>query len=298
MATATITLPAARGHNIPAVRFKNILFATDFSECSRQALPYVSGLARNFDSKVYLFHVVTPSQLAIGAPEVAPYLYQALCKNSAEELTDMARAPELKGLNTRAVLGSGMLEDEVIKAINENEIDLIVVGTHGRTGIRRLILGSAAEKICRIATCPVLTVGPDVVPENKLQFQHILVPTDFSVESMKILPYVLDLARDYGASILFLHVIPPEANIDAHGLADDARHTLQKVLAKDGSYYQPDFLIECGHPVETILRAARENQADLIAMGVRNAFASGVQLRSGVAYQVMAGAQCPVLTCR
>lgn len=98
--------------------------------------------------------------------------------------------------------------------------------------------------------------------------------------------------------MLFLHVIPPGANIDAHALAEDARHTLQKVLAKDRSYYQPDFLIEYGHPVEIILRAARENQADLIAMGVRNAFAPGVQLRSSVAYQVMAGAQCPVLTCR
>lgn len=179
MATATITIPAAHVHNIPAARFKNILLATDFSECSRQALPYVAGLARNFDSKVHLFHVVTPSQLAIGAPEAAPYLYEALRKNSAEELTDMARSPELKGLNTRTVLGSGMLEDELIKAVNENEIDLIAVGTHGRTGIRRLILGSAAEEICRIATCPVLTVGPDVVPGNKLQFQRILVPTDF-----------------------------------------------------------------------------------------------------------------------
>ncbi len=298
MATATIAIPAARVNNIPAVRLKNILFATDFSECSRQALPYVASLARNFDSSVYLFHVVTPSQLVIAAPEAAPYLYEALCNNSTEELTDMARSPELRGLNPKTVLGSGMLEDELVQALKENQIDLVVVGTHGRTGIRRLVLGSSAEKICRIATCPVLTVGPDVVPGSKPQFERILVPTDFSGESTKILPCVLDIARDYGASMLFLHVIPPAANIDARNLAEEARHTLQKVLAKDRSYYQPDFLIKYGHPVETILRAAQENKVDLIAMGIKNTFAPGIQLRSSVAYQVMAGAQCPVLTFR
>src|SRR5262249_5909979 len=148
MATATVT--------VPAVHLRNILFATDFSEYSRQALPYVTNLARMFGSNIYLCHVVTASQLMIAAPEAAPFLYEAQRKRSAEELAEMARLPALEGLKTRVVLASGILEDELIKTINENQIDLIVVGTHGRTGIRRLILGSFAEQICRIAPCPVL----------------------------------------------------------------------------------------------------------------------------------------------
>lgn len=292
MATATIA--------VPALRFRNILFATDFSEYSRHAIPYVTDLAGKFGSKVYLFHVVTPSQSMMGAPEAAPYLYEVQHKTGAERLTAMTRSPELKGVNTKAILASGMLEGELIKVIDENQIDLIAVGTHGRTGIRRLVLGSAAEQICRIASCPVLTVGPDVVPRHERQFRRILVPTDFSDESTEILPYVLDIAREYAADITFLHVIPVDAavNINARLLAEDARRTLKKVFARDFAEHKPQFLIEFGHPAEAILRAALENKADLIAMGIRHSFAPGIHVRSGVAYQVMAAAPCPVLTCR
>ncbi|HEY6972625.1 MAG TPA: universal stress protein [Candidatus Angelobacter sp.] len=285
---------------VPAVQLRNILFATDFSDYSRHALPYVINLARKFNSNIYLCHVVTPSQLMIGAPEAAPFLYEAQRKRSAEELTEAARLPELKGLKVKAILASGTLEDELIKAINENQIDLIVVGTHGRTGVRRLVLGSVAEKICRIATCPVLTVGPDTIFNNKTPFRRILVPTDFSEESTEILPYVLALAREHSAAITFLHVIPMDAaiNINAHFLADDARRTLKKVFGKECGEQKPQFLIEFGHPAEAILRAAVETRSDLIAMGIRHAFAPGIQLRSGVAYQVMAAATCPVLTVR
>lgn len=292
MATATVT--------VPAVHLRNILFATDFSEYSRQALPYVTNLARMFGSNIYLCHVVTASQLMIAAPEAAPFLYEAQRKRSAEELAEMARLPALEGLKTRVVLASGILEDELIKTINENQIDLIVVGTHGRTGIRRLILGSFAEQICRIAPCPVLTVGPDIVLKEQGRFRKILVPTDFSDESTEILPYVLEMAREYKASITFLHVIPLDAgaNINARLLAEDARRTLRKAFGKECGEHRPEFLIEFGHPAQAILRAAAENKIDLIAMGIRHAFAPGIHLRSGVAYQVMAAANCPVLTCR
>lgn len=292
MATAPVT--------VPSIGLKEILFATDFSEYSRQALPYVTDLAHQFDSTIHLCHVVTPSQLVIAAPEAAPYLYEASHKIAAEELADLARSPELKGLDTKVVLASGILEQELSKMIAEDHIDLIVTGTHGRTGIRRLLLGSAAEVICRAATCPVLTIGPDVVTTNKKPFERILVPTDFSNESMQILPYVLYIAREYEASITFLHVIPTDkaVNVNAHLLADDARRTLKKAFGKDCRDHKPQFLIEFGHPAEAILHAASGIKADLIAMGIRHAFIAGSHLRSGVAYQVMAGAQCPVLTCR
>ena len=295
MATATFAPPS-----VPAVHFRNILFTTDFSDYSQQALPYAANLARKFGSSVYLCHVVTPSQLVIGAPEAAPYLYEAQRNRGADELADMARFPEFKGLKTRTILASGLFEDELLRVVNENQIDLIVVGTHGRTGIRRLVLGSAAEQICRIATCPVLTIGPDASMNEESAFRRILIPTDFSEESTQILPCVLDIAREYNAGITFVHVIPLDAaaNINARLLAEDARRTLKRAFGKDCREHSPQFLIEFGHPAEAILRAATETRADLIAMGIRHAFAPGIHLRSGVAYQVMARASCPVLTCR
>jgi len=295
METSTLAAPS-----VPALHFRNILFATDFSGYSQQALPFAANLARKFASNVTLCHVVTPSQLAIGAPEAAPYLYEAQRNRGANELADIARVPEFAGLKTRTVLASGLFEDEIRRVINENQIDFIVVGTHGRTGIRRLVLGSAAEQICRIASCPVLSIGPGAIMNEKTAFQRILIPTDFSEESTQILPYVLDLAREYSARITFLHVIPMDAaaNINARLLAEDARRTLKKVFGKDCGEHNPQFLIEFGHPAESILRAATETRADLIAMGIRHAFVPGIHLRSGVAYQVMARSNCPVLTCR
>lgn len=292
MATPTITGSA--------IHFKNILFATDFSDCSKEALAYVTGLARRFGSKVHLCHVVTPSQLVIGAPEAAPYLYEAQLQNSAEALNDLQHSSEMRELSVSTFLGSGSLEDELTKAIADNHVDLVVVGTHGRTGIRRLVLGSAAESICKIAPCPVLTVGPDAINQEKLGFRHILVPTDFSEHSTEILPYVMDIAREYGSSITFLHVIPSDAgvNVSARLLAEDARRTLKRAFAKECEECKPQFLIEFGETAEGILRAARESKADLIAMGTKNTFAPGIHLRPGVAYRVMAAAQCPVLTCR
>jgi nucleotide-binding universal stress UspA family protein len=283
---------------VPAVHVRNILFATDFSDYSRRALPYVTSLARKFGSSVYLWHMVTPSQLTIGAPEAAPDRYESEWQSSSEELSEMVRRPEFDGLNAKAVLTGGILQDELIRVINENKIDLIVVGTHGRTGIRRPALGSVAEQICRIASCPVLTVGPNVVLNQMTLFQRILVPIDFSEESTRILPYVLDIAREYGATITLLRVIPPDAavGINAQALTESLSQTLQKVFAKEGLDRLPQFLIEIGQPVEAILRAAQKNNADMIAIGIKHA--PGIQLQSGVAYRVMAGASCPVLTCR
>jgi nucleotide-binding universal stress UspA family protein len=292
MATATVTSAA--------VHFKNILFATDFSDYSQQALSYVTDLARKFGSKIHLCHVVIPSQLVIGAPEAVPYLYEAERTTSAEQLDELRRSLEIEGLKANTILASGPLADELTRAITENDIDLIVIGTHGRTGIRRLMLGSAAEVICRIATCPVLSVGPDVFGQEKLRFRRILVPTDFSEHSVEILPYVLEIARESRSSITFLHVIPTNAavNVNARLLAEDARRTLKRVFTRECSAFNPQFLIEFGDTTEAILRAAQETQADLIAMGIKNAFPAGIHLRSGVAYGVMAEARCPVLTCR
>ncbi|HLZ00079.1 MAG TPA: universal stress protein, partial [Candidatus Angelobacter sp.] len=265
---------------------------------SRQALPCAANLAQKFGSTIYLCHVVTPSQLMIGAPEAVPYLYEAQHRASEEELAAMALLPELKGVPTKTILDSGMLEDELNREIRDKEIDLIVVGTHGRTGIRRLVLGSAAEQICRIATCPVLTVGPEVVFPEETLFRKILVPTDFSRESTEILPYVLEIAQEYGAGITFLHVIPLEASSSTRLQAEDVRRTLKKTFSQEFTRYVPQFLIEFGSPAEAIVRAAVANKNDLIAMGTRHAFIPGINLRSGVAYQVMAKASCPVLTCR
>jgi nucleotide-binding universal stress UspA family protein len=205
----------------------------------------------------------------------------------------------LEGLKAKSLLSSGLLGDCLIEEIKNNRVDLVIAGTHGRTGWRRLLLGSAAEEICRSATCPVLTVGPDM-PPMPVTFKRILVPTDLSEESMRSLPFVVNLAGAYGASVTVLHILPEEtaSNPDARKLSEPVLRSMVHIFEPELKPLNTEFVIEAGDTVETILRVAREKKADLIAMGIRGAFLPGFNLRTSVAYRVTAASYCPVVTCR
>jgi nucleotide-binding universal stress UspA family protein len=259
-------------------------------------------MARKFGASLFVCHVVTPTPLAVGAPEAAPYLYQAEAETAARALDDMVKSRDLSGIATRSLMPSGVLSDELKGCIANNNIDLVVAGTHGRTGVRRLLMGSSVEEICRIAQVPVLTVGPDLVhkPGSDLAIRQILYPTDLSDESAGAAPYVAALSAAYDARVTLLHVMPEETagNPDALKLSDPLRAGMLRLFESRFPATKPDFVIEAGETVPTILNCARRTHADLIAMGIRNAFMPGLQLRSSVAYQVIAAAPCPVLTCR
>lgn len=286
----------------PAFQFRNILFATDFSDSSMKALPYATGLARKFGAALFVCHVVTPTPLAVGAPEAAPYLYEAETESASRALDDLIKSPGLAGISTRPLMPAGILSDELTAAIAKNNIDLVIAGTHGRTGVRRLLLGSSVEEICRIAGVPVLTVGPDLehAEGEEVAIRNILMPTDLSEESGHAVPYIAGLARAYDATVTVLHVMPEDTgtNPEAKKLAEPMRKSMVHIFERQFGAFKPEFRIEFGETVETILGCATRIHADLIAMGIRNVFMPGFRLRSSVAYRVIAASHCPVLTCR
>ena len=289
----------ARALHAPVAGLKNILFATDFSEPSMKAFPYVVALAKNFGASVFACHVITPTSLVAAAPQAAPSLYEAEYDASTRELDNIVGSPQLQGVKSKALLSSGLLGDALLDEIKQNNIDLVVAGTHGRTGFKRFLLGSAVEDICRVSICPVLTIGPDC-PTPAIKFNRILVPTDLSEDSMRSLPFVVKLASSYGASVTVLHVLPEEtaSNPDTVRLSQPMCRTMVHTFEPRLAPLKAEFLIESGEVVETILKIARQKNADLIALGIRNAFLSGFHLRTSVAYRVMAAAPCPVATCR
>ena len=291
------TFTLAGHHSVASL--KNILFATDFSTPSMKAFPYVTALAKKFGASVFACHVITPTSLVAAAPQAASYVYEAEHNAATKELENILGSPELKELNTHVLLSSGVLGDVLLDEINNNKIDLIVAGTHGRTGWSRLLLGSTVEAICRVATCPVLTVGPEA-PGPEINLRHILVPTDLSEESRRSLPFVVQLAGEYGASVTILHVLPEETagNPEAKALFEQVFATVVRIFQGQLVSLKTEFVIESGGTAATILKVAREKKADLIAMGIRGAFLPGFQPRMSVAYRVMAGAHCPVVTCR
>jgi nucleotide-binding universal stress UspA family protein len=279
---------------------KNILFATDFSQASMNALPYATAIAKKLGASLYLCHIVAHSSVVASAPEVAPALYGEMKDQAEAQLTALTHFQELADLRASALVGCGPIGDELVRAAQEKRIDLIVAGTHGRTGMRRLLIGSAIEAICRSATCPVLTVGPGLPGYAEIKFRRILFPTDLSEDSKRGLPYLRQMAEEYQSEITVLHVMPEElvTNPDAVKLAEPIRNTLIHTFELELSGLKTEFLIGFGETVETVLRTARAKKADLIAMGIHNAFLPGVQLRSSTVYRIMAGANCPVLTSR
>jgi nucleotide-binding universal stress UspA family protein len=283
----------------PVPGLNNILFATDFSEASMKAFPYAAALGKKFGATGFACHVITPTSLVAVAPQAAPYLYEAERNATEQELDEIVHSPMLEGLQAKPLLSSGLLGDCLIEEIKNNNVDLIVAGTHGRTGWRRLLLGSAAEEICRSATCPVLTVGPEL-PLLPIAFKRILVPTDLSDESMRSLPFVVRLASAYGASVTVLHILPEETagNPEAKKLSEPVLQSMVHIFEPQLEPLNVEFVIEAGDTVETILRIAREKKADLIAMGIRGAFLPGFNLRTSVAYRIVAASTCPVVTCR
>jgi nucleotide-binding universal stress UspA family protein len=142
--------------------FKKILAPTDFSEPSYRALEWARELAEKFSSELFLVHVVAPmpavTPVAVPTTFDVP-LYQKGLRESAEKSLDELREKRLpEGVNVRTEVRIGQAAHEIVKMAEENQADLIVIATHGATGLEHILFGSVAEKVVRTADCPVLTV--------------------------------------------------------------------------------------------------------------------------------------------
>ncbi len=293
------------------VSLKTILVATDFSASSDAALHYAAAIARRHQSRVLLEHVVAAeARPAIPIEPLPPELDQ-LRHEAEQQLEQQLRDPALAGLPCEPVLERGTLWQALENSVEERKVDLLVAGTHGRVGLKKVLMGSAAEEIFRFATCPVLTVGPHVDPMLLAggKLQHVLYATDFSAGSLHALPYALALAREDEAALTVLHVVtatvPTELatmeTISYHDkLVDDARRQLEKVASEHQEPgIKPELLVACGTPADCILRKAAERNSSLIVMGVHaGAVRTASHVPWTVAHRVVCQAHCPVLTVR
>lgn len=277
-------------------RLKNLLFTTDFSTGSLAALPYAAAIARAFGAKLHLCHIEPTAPLSTGLADL--HLYEAAGKDAAHNLAALRDLPELKEMKPALVLAEGEFKSELMKVVTAADIDLVVAGTRGRTGLRKMLLGSVTEEICRTVTCAILTVGPEAANTTKAPFQRILFPTNLSELSLKTVPYIAMLAREFNSPITVLHVLPGDeaTTADEKALTESVRRKMIDEFSALAEL-QPEFVVAVGDTAQTVLRVAREKNAGLIAMAIRNAFRPGI-LRERTAYRIIAGAQCPVLTVR
>jgi nucleotide-binding universal stress UspA family protein len=286
---------------VPPIELKRILYATDFSEAARSALPVVAVIARHYGSRVYVAHVACAPIYPMVSPDVVSVMDSKQRRQARQILEGLLHTPALAGISAEAVVRQGIPAEQLERLVRENNIGLAVASTHGRTGFKHHVLGSVAEELVRGLSCPVLTVGPHLAPRfDELKgIANILFPTEFSLESLAVFPYVASLAHEYQSPLTILHVLPAEAAKDPefNKLTDGLRKQMEKCLGPQISpRCSADFAIDVGDPAETILAHARRTKAELIGMGVRGAKDISHQFRRTVAYRILAGAECPVLT--
>lgn len=286
------------------VTLSKILVTTDFSEVSDRALDYAIALARRYDARIYLAHIITPDPFQFAEPQLAQATYEKVRQAAEEGITDILISGRLRGVPHEVLLDEGNVWPTLEKLIVQHEIDLVVVGTHGRGKVQKILIGSVAEEIFRQADTAVLTVGPAVKSETKkeIELNHILFATDFGPGAQKAAAYAFSLAQEHNASLTLLHVIESAAAYSEEAVARQREINVarMKKLMPDGSenWCKPEFRVTFGSAVEEILIAARESKADLIVMGAkpRRSLAGHVPLT--IAYNVVTKATSPVLTVR
>ena len=297
-----VTAQTATTSLIPIdAQLKHVLFATDFSQNSLAALPFAASIAQTFDSDLHLFHAVIPDE----SPMIveADVRFARAHDEARRRMRDLARSSLLIDvkIGSEEVAHGGI--ELLKKRIEEKRIDLIVVGTHGRTGFERILLGSFTEHLIRSAPCPVLTVGPRIKKGAEQEFRpkQVLFATDASADSFRALPYAI-LFAEKRCELTLLHVLSgahertPKADAFLALMRDGLHNTIPLETIRRCN---PEIVIKFGDPVNRILEAAAERESELIVMGTRSSEIKKKQkCGAGVSYGVIVKATCPVLTVR
>jgi nucleotide-binding universal stress UspA family protein len=287
---------------------KHVLYLTDFSQPSEVALPFVAALGRGYNAHIDVLHVMT-APAGYPPPRLSALVAQAEEDNAVEQMKQIDS--QLAGLRHETTIQrEASVWPAVSRAIEEDDVDLIVLGTHGRTGSQKLMLGSVAEEIFRRSNVPVLTIGPRVrtSTHNAARFHRIVLATDFSEESLAAARYAVSLAEQSGAQLLLMLVLSKPQTSDEPTMrvfdlsVAEAIHRLYEIVpARVTLDRVPEVLVEFGRPAERIVEVAKHRSADLIVLGVRDAsgrMSAATHLERSTAHKVVATATCPVLTVR
>jgi nucleotide-binding universal stress UspA family protein len=300
------------------IAFKRILCPIDFSETATRALAHAAALARWYDAQLTVIHVVPvfeenmqssfPFKGDEGRTPYAPV--------RADVLEQIRRSTEQAGaaaLSPTILAEEGRTHATIVDRAAALQADLLVVGTHGRGGVNRLLLGSVAEKVLRTAPCPVLTVPASIPHATSAQvvFRNILCAIDFSPSSLKAFEYALDLGRQANGCVTLLHALEYMDEDEPGEHADaDIRHYRQQVidharrrlhtLATEPSqtWCAINEAVAIDRAYKAILQRASTPDADLIVMGAQGRGSVELMLYGSNTQHVVRAATCPVLTVR
>lgn len=299
------------------IQISKILCPVDFSDLSRDALEHAVALANWYRAELSVLHVFVIPSVPVPA---AGFPVESL---PPMPISSTSTEDELKSF-AKAVIGSADIKwesfvspgigaaVEIARLAEKIPADLIVMGTHGRSGFDRFLLGSVTERLLRLATVPVMTVPPRLKRSESVRYRAILCPIDFSDESTNALRYALSLAQEADARLTLLHVVegfldePDEQDfrdlniLDYYEqLAKRASERLAAAVPDEARVWsRPTEQVVKGKAYQQILRIAEEGNYDLIVMGVRGRGALNRFVFGSTTDHVIRQAHCPVLTIR
>jgi nucleotide-binding universal stress UspA family protein len=300
------------------ILLKSVLIATDFSEASDKALRHALAIARHYGAKLYLVHVVSSLGFTLVGPDAVNIATEIVWRDARQLVGHLEQSGALAGLSHEVIVLQGNVWEALEKVVRREQIDLVVIGTHARRGLGKLLLGSVAEHIFRHANCLVLTVGPGSLQDSPVGSARPIGPflfaTDFSEASLNALPYAISSANHFGTRLVLLHVVsavPMPEGVN-RPTADDLMQMRENVrvvslrrleelmLQNPKLALTPEFIVEFGSPGEEILKAAYTFKADAIILGLHRSTHIGTasHLPWATAYDVVCGASCSVLTVR
>jgi nucleotide-binding universal stress UspA family protein len=295
------------------VEIHRILCPVDLSEFSRHALDHALALAKWYEAQITVLYVS-------GAPPLPPLTDMRADVPVVPPLQPDVVADDVRrfcGLLTTAaggpadvVVKEGNAAKEIVQEAERG--DLVVMGTHGRSGFERLFLGSVTEKVLRTTHVPVLTVPPPVERPASVLYKTILCPIEFSPASTRALEYALSLAEETDARLILLHVVEgalEEPHFGAMGhlsvrefyryLEEDAMARLKAAVPEEARVWcRPDERVVSGKAYRRILQVAADEDAELIVMGVHGIGVLHHRLFGSTTHHIIREAGCPVLTLR
>ena len=292
---------------------KKILFPTDFSECAEHAFDHAAQLAADFNAEVHVFH----TRVHQGNPY--PVLSHLIEEADEEEAAGIAppHAPNEKSLKAprgeqviviQAERTGSSACDSILEYAKEHDTDLIVMGTHGRRGPKRLLIGSTAECVVRSSDCPVLTLRSDATTMKEHKLTNLLVPVDFSDFSEEAVKYAAQLAKTWDARVTLLHIVEEAVLPTVYGVEPVALYSVDHVLdastkalneMKDEFFDESidvDTRIVVGHAASSIADWAKELNADLVVISTHGLTGMKRFLMGSVTELVVRTAPCAVLT--
>jgi nucleotide-binding universal stress UspA family protein len=296
------------------MHLKNVLWTTDLSDFSIGTVQYGINLAKLYNARLYLCHVVhlPPVTYFYGGVYVASEEKENRSIDYAkEQFESLMRG---KDVDWVPLAGSGDIADEISRIVREKDIDLVISATHCRTGLRRLLLGSVTERLMRTLSCPLMVLrGPRAADETpfsaSVRFEKIMIGCDFSPDATLAFEYGMSLAQEFQSEVHLVHVMEPPVHIDLERslMAPDESlgrelktHLTDRLTAMVGAdachWCTPKVTVLEGSPDEGLTRHAMKNRIDLIVMGLRGRSLVGDLIIGSTTDRVVRRAPCPVMS--